>query len=279
MKTSYKLYIAKIIHFFLTKVLLLNKNQLVVRNNISWNLDLDEGIDLAIFLFGKFQNEISQTILRIASKNKTKMIVLDIGSNIGDKSLSIAYYFSKNNFEYFIHSIEPTDFAYYKQLKNLELNKSLSNNIKLHKLYLTNNQKPKSTFSSWNLLKKNTHKIHKGVLKKIGTETKKETLDNFIISNQIKNVKIIKIDVDGHELNILKSGREFIKKQSPFIIMEFAPYALEENGNSVADFFTFLKSINYNAYSLNFKKLEKITIKDGSSIDILLCKDKLNIKL
>ena len=61
--------------------------------------------------------------------------------------------------------------------------------------------------------------------------------------------------------------------------MEFAPYALEENGNSVADFFTFLKSINYNAYSLNFKKLEKITIKDGSSIDILLCKDKLNIKL
>ena len=51
MKTSYKLYIAKIIHFFLTKVLLLNKNQLVVRNNISWNLDLDEGIDLAIFLF------------------------------------------------------------------------------------------------------------------------------------------------------------------------------------------------------------------------------------
>ena len=57
----------------------------------------------------------------------------------------------------------------------------------------------------------------------------------------VKNVKIIKIDVDGHELNILKSGREFIKKQSPLIIMEFAPYALEENGNmssvSVLDIF------------------------------------------
>ena len=47
-------------------------------------------------------------------------------------------------------------------------------------------------------------------------------------------------------MNILKSGREFIMKQSPLIIMEFAPYALEENGNSVTDFFTFLKSINYN---------------------------------
>ena len=77
---------------------MLNKNQLVVRNNISWNLDLNEGIDLAIFLFGKFQDEISQTILRIASKCKAKMIVLDIGSNIGDKSLSIAQYLSKNNF-------------------------------------------------------------------------------------------------------------------------------------------------------------------------------------
>ena len=57
MKTSYKVFIAKIIHFFLTRLLKINTNQIVRRNNINYSLDLNEGIDLSIFLFGKFQDE------------------------------------------------------------------------------------------------------------------------------------------------------------------------------------------------------------------------------
>ena len=48
------------------------------------------------------------------------------------------------------------------------------------------------------------HNIHERILKKI-----KKTyisLDKFIKVNKIKNLDFIKIDVDGHELDVLKSG-------------------------------------------------------------------------
>ena len=50
MRTKYKIYIAKFISFFLKPFF--SKKHIFIRNKIKWNLDLDEGIDLSIFLFG-----------------------------------------------------------------------------------------------------------------------------------------------------------------------------------------------------------------------------------
>jgi len=55
MKTKNKVLIggiiSKIISFFLSK------KQFVKRNGISWQLDLSEGIDLSIFLFGSSEKK------------------------------------------------------------------------------------------------------------------------------------------------------------------------------------------------------------------------------
>ena len=50
MKTKYKIRIAKIISFFLKPFF--KKDKIHIRNKIKWSLDLNEGIDLSIFLFG-----------------------------------------------------------------------------------------------------------------------------------------------------------------------------------------------------------------------------------
>ena len=50
MKTKYKIFIGKILSKLLT--FFISKNQIVIRNNIKWNLDLNEGIDLSVYLFG-----------------------------------------------------------------------------------------------------------------------------------------------------------------------------------------------------------------------------------
>ena len=50
MKTKYKIQIAKAISFFLKPFY--KKNQIHIRDGIKWSLDLNEGIDLSIFLFG-----------------------------------------------------------------------------------------------------------------------------------------------------------------------------------------------------------------------------------
>ena len=88
MKTDTKVKIAKFIFnaliFFGFK-----KKKLVKKNLINWSLDLSEGIDLSIFLFGSFQGKIIKSIVNFILKN------------------------------FKIISIEPTEYAFKEKLLNL----------------------------------------------------------------------------------------------------------------------------------------------------------------
>lgn len=278
MKTITKLKIAKVLSFVLLFIFRLKQLRISLRSDITYKLDLKQGIDLAIFIFGGFQKKISHTLIKIIirSKNKKKFSVLDIGSNIGDKTLSLARNLFINNIKNFmIYSIEPTEFAINKQIENLNLNKKYKSKIRLLKFFFQNQKKKvSSSFSSWNLYKKNNI-IHGGQNKLFHKDTKVIKLDDFITIKKISNILVIKLDVDGNELDVLQSGKKFLLNNSPVILMEFSPSALEKKNVLFEDFFSFVESINYLIYDLNFKKIfkENLYIKNNSSIDILLIKN------
>lgn len=77
------------------------------------------------------------TKIIINKKNQKFFSVLDIGSNIGDKSLSLAKnLLNKKIKNFLIYSIESTEFAINKQIENLNLNKELKKKIKIFPLFL-----------------------------------------------------------------------------------------------------------------------------------------------
>tara|TARA_X000001036_G_C20529431_1_gene745601 strand:+ start:102 stop:950 length:849 start_codon:yes stop_codon:yes gene_type:complete len=281
MKTYTKVKIAKLI-FNILILFGFKKKILIKRSSIKWYLDLSEGIDLSIFLFGSFQGDVVKSILKTIIHYKgdknSNFNIIDVGSNIGDKSLSLSKkLIDKNFFDFKIFSVEPTDYAFKKQIKNINLNPNLKKKIFPFKFYISKDKlKPKKIYSSWKLDVKTTpHKVHRGLLKKINDSTKSISLDEFVKKNKIKKKIILKIDVDGFELDVLKSFVKTLKNENPIIFMEYAPYALEEYGSSVIEFNNFLKKYKYKVYDLNFKKIDSIQIADGSSKDIILIKDKL----
>jgi FkbM family methyltransferase len=279
MKTINKIKIAKILSFILIKILRLKSTIIVNRGNIKYKLDLKQGIDLSIFIFGSFQKKITDTLTKIISLNKGKenFSILDIGSNIGDKSLSLARNLLNNNITNFmIYSIEPTAFAINKQIENLNLNNKFKHKIKLFTFFFTNKKKKiKKTFSSWNLYSKNNI-VHGGQNKSFHKETKCISLDKFIVQNKIYNTLAIKLDVDGNELDVLRSGKNFLLKNRPLILMEYSPSALKAKKVLMKDFFSFIKSINYSIQDLNLKKIvNNINVQNNSSIDILLVSNKV----
>ena len=279
MKTNNKILIAKII-FKTLSLFGLKKKIIIKRNAIKWNIDISEGIDLSIFLFGAFQQELVKSIHRyIFDNNKSKNTffnIIDVGANVGDKSLSLSRdLLNKNFFNFKIFTIEPTDYAFKKKINNINLNPKLKKKIFPFKYFITNNKnKPKKIYSSWSLNNsKNTHPIHKGVLKKINKFTKNITLDDFIKKNKIKDQIILKIDVDGFEMDVLKSSVKTLRNRKPIIFMEYAPYLFNEQGTSMKEFRDFIKKYHYETYDLNFNKLNKIKVDDGSTIDIILIKN------
>ena len=68
MKTKYKIFFARILSFMIT--LFISKNQNVKRNMINWSLNLKEGIDLSIFLFGSSERKILNLKKLLNTKSK-----------------------------------------------------------------------------------------------------------------------------------------------------------------------------------------------------------------
>ena len=62
---------------------------------------------------------------------------------------------------------------------------------------------------------------------------------------------MIKIDVEGHELSILKGAINLLKNANPIIILEINPGALIQNELSLSNIFEFLNELNYNSFNIN----------------------------
>ena len=268
MKTKHKILFAKIISNIIT---FFYKNKVLVkRNDIRWSLNLNEGIDLSIFLFGKFENSILDVAKYLIKKKK--IAIVDIGSNMGVHSLRLAKIFNTSS----VYSIEPTDFAYNKLSKNVSLNKEIKN-IKTFQYFITaKNIKPKKVYSSWKLENTNQkHKKHYGTLKTTKF-SKVISLDKFLKEKKISKKILIKCDVDGNELDVFKSGKKFIKKHKPYVIMELAPYLYPEFGYDVNKLLNLLKEYNYKFYDAkNYSEIKNIynyakNISDGSAENIFL---------
>lgn len=270
MKTSQKIFISKILSLLIK--FFKPRHFVTKRNNIFWSIDLNEGLDLYVFIFGKFEYEITKKAKKLNLNSHFKII--DIGANFGIQSLQFAQAFKNSQ----IFAVEPTTFAFNKFKKNLLLNPKFSQQINLEKYFIAENSKnlPDKIYSSWNVVEDinsdEKHNLHKGVLKEtIGA--KKIMLDEFVELKKINNVDFIKLDVDGHELSVLKSGKSFLKKKPP-IFMELAPYLYRENGYLIDEMLDFIKSLNYKIYNIKSNKeisYEKILkIKFGSSINVLL---------
>ena len=268
MKTKNKIQIAKTISKFIT--FFVSKDQIVTRNKIRWSLNLEEGIDLSVYLFGTSEKKISN-LKKLLSNEKGELTMIDIGANIGSVSLILAKIFTNSK----IYAIEPTNYAFNKLKNNLNLNDEIKERVFLRQLFISNDKKPEKVWSSWNFENSNDkHQKHLGTLKEIKKDSYHK-LEDFILAENLKKVDFIKLDVDGYELDVLSSGENFLKNNKPVIFIEIAPYLYPEFGYNCKELVSFIQKLNYNFYDENLNKIIKISdvidsIKDGSSKNFFL---------
>tara|TARA_B100001057_G_scaffold447291_1_gene486679 strand:- start:621 stop:1454 length:834 start_codon:yes stop_codon:yes gene_type:complete len=252
LSTSKKIFLATILSKFL--ILLFQKKKFTVsRNGIKYKIYLDEGVDLGIFLGIKNEKKLFN-IKKYLNPSK-KFDIIDVGSNIGSVTLPLANTFKNSK----IYSIEPTIFAFEKLNENINLNPKLKKRIKIFNYFISQKKKKiKFVHSSWKLNYNNRkHGIHKGTLKE--TSNKAISLDNLFKKNKIP-IKLIKIDVDGYELDVLKSAEKLLKKEKPIIYFELAPYLYNEMGYTIEHLNKFTQKIGYDFYDENFKPVLDIKL-------------------
>lgn len=179
-------------------------------------------------------------------KSYKNPVLHDIGANCGYYSLR----YSTNCKQIF--SFEPVSTTFKHLKKNID-NNTISNIIPL-KFGLAENNESK-TINLYSSSGNNSifdRKIpHNHPLKKVGTEMiVLRKLDSLIESGELTIPDIIKIDVEGAELAVLKGAKKTINLHRPTILLEYSENTSNDAGYSKARLLNVLELTDYHIYGI-----------------------------
>ncbi len=186
-------------------------------------------------------------IKKISDTNSTYLI--DCGSNFGFYSLFVASLSKKNK----ITSVEASNKIFKDLSENIKLNNFQSIEMfnyavsNKNDLFVELNESENDWESSISHNKFNS--IGKTIVKTI-------TIDKLMENKELSNYHlIIKIDVEGHEMNVIKGSCDTIKTYSPLIIIEFSKFIEMNDKNDYENLNIFLDQYDYQIYDAEYKKI------------------------
>ncbi len=193
--------------------------------------------------FGLYMNEI----LCLKKSFPVNAVVIDVGANVGRWSLLVSQIFKTKK----IFAFEPFENTFKNLLKNkinnpdvdLELiNAAVGDQIKTVYMKIKD-----STNSGMNSICENTDSALEQ-----NTALESITLDHFYShkKNEINQIDVIKIDVEGYEYHVLRGAEKIISEFQPLIICEIDDQLLGQNQTTPNEIFSFLEKYNYTIQQL-----------------------------
>jgi FkbM family methyltransferase len=201
-----------------------------------------------------YEDDIHQLALKLLI-NEPNGIVLDIGANLGTFCVPLAKKIPKLTF----HAFEPQRVVYYQLCANTFVNGC--DNIYAHHFGLSNKQERMTLILPDYATETNigAFSIDKQVREteyECPTKGRDETITVFPLDDgNHKNVRLIKIDVEGHELEVLKGAKKTLKDNNyPPIIFEawtWKPWYQEKR----KELFAYLEGLGYQIQHLGENNL------------------------
>ena len=179
--------------------------------------------------------------------------VVDIGARKGHWFKKIAYYFPDSP----THLFEPTPNIYEwldsKHRKNDRVN---IHGVALSDVSATLDFHIDLELGGWSGL---TQQREDGKYRTIKVPVK--TLDSY----KLKNVGLIKIDVEGNELKTIRGAEKTIKNSKPFVYFECADVHMTNYDYGSGEIFDFFNNLNYDILDLDLNVCTKEQLQEHTA--------------
>lgn len=184
----------------------------VKRNTIRYELDISDYQEWLIYFYCK--SDSSEHVLSYLQQAK---IIFDIGANIGQTSLNMDLVQKKKGITPSIYSFEPFPDTFSKLENNIRLNGL--NTIQIYQAALGNEKK---VLHMMKHSPNNSGGFRMTDSFENGIEVPVTTLDDFCTENNIVQCDLIKIDVEGFEIQVLEGALKTIQQYKPILIFEYS---------------------------------------------------------
>lgn len=214
------------------------------KQGVKFQLDLKEYQMKQIFLLDVYERNTIRQLLRLVKQEVVKPFVfMDVGANIGFFSMTVAKDYKINECQ--IHCFEPNPYTFNLLKTNLQNNGF--NNVYLNMVGLGERETTAVlTSNAENIGAANIYSENKGGIQ---TNIQIRTLDGYCKDLGINRVDIIKVDIEGAELNFLKGAENIIANSEKLIlVMEIVDQNCKRAGYSAEELFKYCLSKGFVAY-------------------------------
>ncbi|MFI5072257.1 MAG: FkbM family methyltransferase [Terriglobales bacterium] len=207
-------------------------------HGVRYQLDLRDDVQRELY-FDVYERREIRDALRLIPPGG---VCIDAGANNGAFALVFAKQVGETGL---VHAFEPDSVVYSRLQANCQLN-GFEGRLKCHQMAVSNVAgtltfyKSDSQHSGWGSLAEFTD------IAKQAESVQSTTLDDFLASENISHVDLLKVDVEAHEPELLEGARKSLGNHVfRFILIEFNGLRLKERGKSLQEFLNPLLTTGY----------------------------------
>lgn len=247
----------------------------------TYNLELNEHVDWVTFINNTFDNLYKNLLEYLISKSGRNWNFIDVGANFGSVAIPIA----KNSN---VIAFEPQLELFNRLVKHAEINGC--RNIKIENFALSSEKVVQNCGGTLTLYKPRGNSgatsfrpdWNPSLSAAEHLNVKVTTFDRYTQTfSHFSNTTLflVKIDVEGGELDVIQGAIKFITEYKPIIVLEFRKDLLKEKSVELLKYLS--KFSNYNINEISYQKSSKAIIlkkfnPNYSSFELaLIPKDKM----
>lgn len=208
--------------------------------------DLSDWIQRQIFMYGTYRVEEKHRHFMMSRVNPGD-VILDVGAHVGYYTLLFAKRVGPGGR---VLAFEPSSDTFARLEENIALN-GFENVTAVNAA--ASEQAGVATLNLAGGSNTGSTSMHAGELDWPSEQTRTIALESYLAEHAVGNVALIKIDVEGHELSVLRGLGETLRKpagEAPEIFMEVNEGTLGSSGTSVEDLFAELEGAGYRAHRI-----------------------------
>ena len=231
-----------------------------VNRGIALKVDLHDY--LGHFVYFGFRDEGQEKLMDLVREGD---YVFDVGTNIGNTILQFSQTIKKDGL---VFGFEPDPKTYKFCTSNLKLNPHIKN-IQVFNYGLGN--------KSGEFQLEDRYESNSGgnriIIEEVTGKSKNvivKVLDEIVEELKLKKLDLIKIDVEGFELNVLLGAKKTISQFHPIFFIEIDDNNLRDQGSSAKELIEFLSGKGYSTYhSITGKEIISTDHFSGCHFDLI----------